>query len=995
MTLKKILLLAGLAISAGLSAQTYFQQDVDYKIDVKLNPAKHELSAFETIEYKNNSTSTLTFIWFHLWPNAYKNTNTALAKQFLLDGDTKFYYTEDKYRGYIDSLNFTSNGTPLKLEYHPQHIDIAKVHLAKPLAPGESVTISTPFKVKIPVGIFSRLGHIGKQYQITQWYPKPAVFDATGWHEMPYLNQGEFYSEFGSFEVKITLPDNYVVAATGDLQEQSEKDWLEQRIKDSKNNEFRPDTVVSSTYKTITFKQTNVHDFAWFCDYQYLVAKSEVKLPESGRTVNTYAYYTRKYKKLWEKAPGYINDAVFYYSKWNGDYPYNHCSAVDGALSAGGGMEYPNVTVIGAMNSDFSLETVIMHEVGHNWFYGILGSNERDNGWMDEGINSFNEMRYIYTKYPEKGIDFGIPQPVLNAAGLGGRKNRYQYYIAYLFSKRQNIDQPIQTHAADFTQLNYGTIMYMKTATVFDYLKAYLGDETFDKCMHKYFDKWKFKHPQPADLRKIFEDETGKDLSWFFDDLINTTKRLDYKIRAGKKGTVVIKNRGEIAGPFPITTTKEGKVLETTWHEGFKGKKVITLNTDNADRVRVDLYERMPEVQRKNNIIRTTGMFKGVEPLRLKLLGGLEDPRTTNLYFTPVVGWNYYNHAMLGLAFYNHTVPQRKFEYTLMPMYSFGTKALVGEGSVAYNILPKKVFRQITLRNYVSSYHYENGALGTNENLRFTKIAPEIFFDFKKKPANSNIKQSLRLRYVHIFKEVMNYSVSDSGYVKGKRNYGVFDYTYSFENKRPIQPFGFEVHLQHNNDMAKLFTEFKYFINYSERKRSGLEIRVFAGAFLYKSDLPANDYRFRLSGQTGFQDYLYDNIFLGRNEGSGFFFNQFTQTDGNFKMWSALGQTNTWIATLNLRSPLPGKTLEKLPIKLYASMGTYDKIYGGGKSVAFEFGPYLSFGRFIEIYFPAFTSKVFRDAASVNGIDKYYERIRFTINFNMVKPFELLKNINL
>ncbi|UPT68523.1 MAG: M1 family metallopeptidase [Sphingobacteriales bacterium JAD_PAG50586_3] len=569
MALKKLLLLTGLALSAGLSAQTYFQQEVDYKIDVKLNTSKDELSAFETIEYKNNSTQTLTFIWFHLWPNAYKDNSTALAKQFLLDGDTKFYYAEDKDRGYIDSLNFTSNGIALKLEYHPQHIDIAKVHLAKPLAPGESVTISTPFKVKVPVGIFSRLGHIGKQYQITQWYPKPAVYDNKGWHEMPYLNQGEFYSEFGSFEVKITVPDNYVVAATGDLQEKSEMDWLEQRVKDSQRADFKPDTTISSKYKTITYKQTNVHDFAWFADHTYLVSKSEVKLPASGRTVNTYAYYTRKYKKLWEKAPTYINDAVFYYSKWNGDYPYNHCSAVDGALSAGGGMEYPNVTVIGAMNSDLSLETVIMHEVGHNWFYGILGSNERDHGWMDEGINSFNEMRYLYTKYPEKGIELGIPQPILNAAGLGGRKNRYQYYLAYLFSKRQNIDQPIQTHSADFTQINYATIMYMKTATAFDYLKAYLGDSTFDNCMHKYYDKWKFKHPQPEDLRKIFEDETGKKLDWFFDDLINTTKRVDYKIRMGKKGNVIVTNRGEIAGPFPITTTKDGKVVETTLARRF------------------------------------------------------------------------------------------------------------------------------------------------------------------------------------------------------------------------------------------------------------------------------------------------------------------------------------------------------------------------------------------------------------------------------------------
>jgi aminopeptidase N len=156
----------------------------------------------------------------------------------------------------------------------------------------------------------------------------------------------------------------------------------------------------------------------------------------------------------------------------------------------------------------------------------------------------------------------------------------------YLFSKRQNVDQPIQTHSADFTELNYGTIMYMKTATVFDYLKAYLGDTVFDDCMHKYFDKWKFKHPQPDDLRKIFEKETGKDLSWFFDDLIKTTKRVDYKVRMGKNNTVKVTNRGQVAGPFPVSTIQDGQVVSTTWFEGFKGTKKLGLKTDGATKVK-------------------------------------------------------------------------------------------------------------------------------------------------------------------------------------------------------------------------------------------------------------------------------------------------------------------------------------------------------------------------------------------------------------------------
>lgn len=738
-----------------------------------------------------------------------------------------------------------------------------------------------------------------------------------------------------------------------------------------------------------------MHDFAWFADYRYLVTKSQVVLPQSKRTVNTYAYFTKRYATLWDKATGYINDAVYYYSLWNGDYPYNHCSAVDGSLSAGAGMEYPNVTVIGAVGNAFSLETVIMHEVGHNWFYGILGSNERDHGWMDEGINSFNEMRYLYTKYPDTGIDFGFPKPLLQAAGLGDKKHRYSYYLGYLFSQRQNLDQPIQTHSAEFTSTNYGTIMYMKSATAFDYLKAYLGDSIFDNCMHKYFDTWKFKHPYPEDLRKIFETETGKDLSWFFDGVINSNKPIDYKVRMGKKGTVKVINRGKIAGPFTLSTVKDGQPVSTQWFEGFEGKKTITLNTDNATAVAIDTDERIPEVQRKNNQTRTTGIFRTAEPVSIKFLGGIENPRRSTLYFSPILGWNYYNHAMLGLAFYNHTVPQRKFEYTLAPMYAFGTKSLNGEGSVAYNFMPTKVFRQITVKGYASSYHFDKNVFELGENLRFIKLAPELTFYFKRKPANSTIQQKIRLRYVHIFKDNFLYSVADSGYTKGRGNYNVFDYTYHFNNSRAINPFGFEVHLQHNKDMVKTWLEGKWLLTYSARKRSHLEIRLFAGAFLSKSSFPGVDYRFRLSGQTGFQDYLFDDIFLGRNEGAGVLFNQFTETDGGFKMYSPLGQSNTWIASLNLKSPLPGKTLEKIPVKLYASFGTYDKVYGGGKSVAYEFGPYLSIASGVfEIYFPAISSKQIRDAATLNGVDKYYERIRFTLNLTKLSPFKLLNSIS-
>src|SRR5688572_937910 len=221
------LLLAALGSQPAAFPQ-YWQQEVNFIIDVSLNDKEHTLDGYEKIEYINNSPDTLKFIWFHLWPNAYKNDQTAYSDQALENGSTDFYFTTKENRGYINRLDFKVNNITAATEDHPQHIDIIKVILPSPLPPGQKTTIATPFHVKLPYN-FSRSGHDGQSYQVTQWFPKPAVYDHKGWHPFPYLDQGEFYSEFGKYDVRITLPANYVVAATGELQDANEKEWLKNR----------------------------------------------------------------------------------------------------------------------------------------------------------------------------------------------------------------------------------------------------------------------------------------------------------------------------------------------------------------------------------------------------------------------------------------------------------------------------------------------------------------------------------------------------------------------------------------------------------------------------------------------------------------------------------------------------------------------------------------------------------------------------------------------
>ena len=498
------------------SQSRYWQQQVNFVIDVTLNDVEHTLDGFEKIEYINNSPDTLRFIWIHLWSNAYKNDKTAFSDQQVENGKTDFYFSDKEQRGYINRLDFRIEGEVVKSEDHPQHIDIIKLILPKPLAPGGTVSIETPFHVKLPYN-FSRGGHVDQSYQVTQWYPKPALYDRTGWHPMPYLDQGEFFNDFGNYDVRITLPKNYVVAATGELQNEDEKSWIKSRTniqslsytqeKEPKGQKFLEKPKVknvilsASETKTLVYKQTNVIDFAWFADKEFLVAYDTVGI--NGRSIEAYVYYLPGFEETWTKGIEYIKDVIRARSGNIGEYPFNVVSVVEAKMGFEGGMEYPTITSISTTKDEKILEQMIEHEVGHNWFQGILASNEREHPWMDEGFNSYYDLRYIKEKYGA-----GYQEGALEEKRLLQRA--MDTWINW------KMDQPLTTSSEKFSVINYGLIAYFKTAFWLQEIEQFVGPEKFDEAMKAYYDAWKFKHPYPEDFRKILEEKTGKDLSAFF-----------------------------------------------------------------------------------------------------------------------------------------------------------------------------------------------------------------------------------------------------------------------------------------------------------------------------------------------------------------------------------------------------------------------------------------------------------------------------------------------
>lgn len=502
--------------TAAFAQDAYWQQHIKYDINVTLNDQDKSLKGSETIIYKNNSPSTLDFIWFHIWPNAYKQESTALFQQ--IKNDTSRVKKLEKYSfGSIEGLNFKVNGKIAATEPHsnPQYIDIIKVKLAEPLKPGDSVKISTDFIVKLP-SYFSRSGFADGEFMICQWYPKPAVFDKAGWHEFPYLDMGEFYSDYADFQVKITVPNNYIVGATGLLQNAEELATYKRlgaaNVANRKGKPllYTPKSTTGS--KTLSYKMENVPDFAWFADKDFVIQYDTVKLA-SGKVIDAFTFYHNKKNTLWINSIDYTKDAVRKYSNWIGDYEYPVVQAVEGpANNSSGGMEYPTITLITSPDAKKeSLDAVIAHEVGHNWFMSMLGSNERAHTWLDEGLNTYFQFRYEAEKYRSNSMMGEIPADI---KALPEKEFLNRLYGAMTQIPMQS---PIDIPADKFASSDeYGLISYVKTALWLFILESEAGREKMDKAFKLYFSKWKNKHPQPEDLQAAFEQSLGVDLTAYF-----------------------------------------------------------------------------------------------------------------------------------------------------------------------------------------------------------------------------------------------------------------------------------------------------------------------------------------------------------------------------------------------------------------------------------------------------------------------------------------------
>ncbi|WP_290792740.1 M1 family metallopeptidase [Flavihumibacter sp. UBA7668] len=477
-TIRLIQFIVLLAICTSGFAQKKWQQRVDHKIEVTLNPENKTLLANQVIQYINNSPDTLNAIYFHIWPNAYKNDHTAFSEQLLNLNRLDFYFSKEEDRGYINRIQFSSDNNPLEWQEDSVHQDYGRVLLNKSLLPGDSIQLLNSFQVKLPY-LFSRSGYKNDFFSITQWYPKPAVYDEAGWHPIPYLDQGEFYNEFGKYTVLISAPSDYTIVATG------------------KRERVLSSELLKEGYTVNQFELENSTDFAWFASSHLTLVSDSLQLA-SGKTIELELAILKGNEASWKNGIEYMKRAIRSRSEWLGDYPYSKMTVVDGYQGPGsGGMEYPTITVLNSIKDTQILDITIAHEIGHNWLSIAVANNERTSPWLDEGINSFYDSRYKKIYYPETRRKLKFPANRLP-------DNEALAFIRGLESIKS--DQSPATHSEQLTSLNYGLMVYEKTALQLEKLEVEMGQKRFDSSMSKYIAENKFTHSDSLSWIKAFPE---------------------------------------------------------------------------------------------------------------------------------------------------------------------------------------------------------------------------------------------------------------------------------------------------------------------------------------------------------------------------------------------------------------------------------------------------------------------------------------------------------
>jgi hypothetical protein len=609
-------------LSTGAPSPSYWQQRTDYNITADLNAEKKILSGKGTIIYYNNSPDTLKTIVWHLYQNIFRKDSSPRKND---EQSTRAYSVT---KG-IDIESVVINGTTSELKIDET---IMETPLTTPLLPTSSVTINIVWNYEIPKDADLRTGSDGNDFGICQWYPQIAVYDdIKGWDKTQYLGIAEFYTEYGNWNVELTVPKNFIIASTGtlmnpiDVLTASQLQRFNSLTKDSTTRIILPEEIESTSTQinkesaVWKFSAENIRDFAWAASPNFVW---DGTMTNDGVRINAFYHpdlFSTSVPLLmgdasnWDEGAAMAKHAIEHFSKNFGKYIYPQATVVSGPVV---GMEYPMMVFVESGNAVLNLMYyTLAHELGHEWYPMMIGNNETNYPFMDEGFNTYITATAVEDRYGSNGMlheDFVKEYSWMHLPETNARLFEQRMY---LMSARADNEATIMSHPYLIPNSQYGVMAYQKPATVLVMLEDLIGKETFSAAMNEYYKRWIFKHPYPADFFNTIEDVSGLDLDWFWNQWFDQTWKLDLAVvdvRNEKKNgkitsTIVLESKEQAVMPatlrltFADGTTRDVRFSENVWDRGRRAEIIFDTLSSEIKNVTIDPEMKLADVDRLNN----------------------------------------------------------------------------------------------------------------------------------------------------------------------------------------------------------------------------------------------------------------------------------------------------------------------------------------------------------------------------------------------------------
>lgn len=849
------------------SALLLGQNKID--IDAKFNVQQKSAKITQTIRYQNTTNDTLTTIYLNDWNNSFSTKRTPLAKRIAEEYSTKFHFATDDMRGFTNISSIKDeNGTELNYARLKPHPDVVEVQLLEPLLPNAFYQIDLDYSLRFPDNTFTDYGFTStEEFSLKYWYIAPAVYDGK-WHYYSNKNLDDLFVPKADIALKIEFPRNYTIFSELPLQ----------------------DTVLNDRTQTFYFYGKDRVDSKLFIQkYQRF---------NFVQTDHFTVITNLENEGIMPVDRAIITDKITQFITKNlGKYPHNYLLVTD--------IEYKKDPLYGLNQlpkfinpfpENLQYELKLLKTTLSNYLDNTLLLNPRKDYWLKDGIQIYYLMKYVEENYP----DLKLLGTFANVWGLrsfhaADVNFNEQYNLFFMQMARTNRDQPLSMPKDQLLKFNANIAGKYKAGIGLKYLNDFVNQGIVEKTIHEYLQNSKLNISYSTDFESLLKKNTDKDVDWFFDEYIDSRKKIDFRIKDVIKTkdsvTFTIKNKRKTDVPVSLFVMKNDSVESKTWIEHINGSKTLTIpRSHEATKLVLNYDNTIPEYNLRDNWKSLRGWLFNSKPLQIRLFKDIEDPNYNQVFFMPLVEFNnIYDGFTLGSKMYNKTLLAKNFNYRIVPKYAFNSKTITGSALGTYT-------QHLEGQNlYMINYGLGGAYSSFGKNAFVTKISPSISLHFRDhNNFRSNKSSYLNFRYLNISR-----SVKDNATITvATPNYSVFNVRYINAHTDLIDFSKFYYDFQVAKKFGKIAVNYEW-RKLTERNRQ-FNLRFFAGTFLYnKTD--SDYFSFALDRPT---DYLFDYNYLGRSENSGIFSQQIIIAEGGFKSKLETPFANQWMATANVSTTL-------------------------------------------------------------------------------------------